>query len=415
MLVLGIFLGLPLFAADTNQPMRLPRDLGRIVTDPAKLKKPEGTTVAAYVFPNYHASAIHNRLYAPGWTEYVLTRAARPWFPGHQQPRTPLLGELDESKPSTWEVYNELAAEHGVDAYIWDWYWYDGEPALHEALEQGFLVSKNRNKVKFAVMWTNHPWYILYPTLHTTNQAVAFPPSFDSPDTSTQEAWRSLSYCVSRYFHQTNYWRVDGKPVLCIWDPGRMVKRLGLAQCKQLFEELRTYAAKLGHPGIHLHASGFYSKDCKEMGFDTFGSYNPTDWIARSHQTKSVEFPDYEVTAADVVTKHWPFHARDGTIPYLPGLGVGWDSTPRYIPPRVPRPETPNRDVWPGCSIMANENPAAFKALVQSAFAYLHDHPQTPRIVTIACWNEWSEGHSLLPDNRFGYGLLQALKEATKQ
>ena len=32
--------------------------------------------------------------------------------------------------------------------------------------------------------------------------------------------------------------------------------------------------------------------------------------------------------------------------------------------------------------------------------------------MTIACWNEWSEGHSLLPDNRFGYGMLDALAEA---
>ena len=35
-----------------------------------------------------------------------------------------------------------------------------------------------------------------------------------------------------------------------------------------------------------------------------------------------------------------------------------------------------------------------------------------PRIITIACFNEWSEGHYLLPDNRFGYGMLEALAEA---
>ena len=397
--------------APTTASLRLPQDLSRIVPDPKKLQKPDDLTVACYTFPNYHPSALHNRLYGPGWTEYNLIRAARPWFPGHQQPRTPLLGELDESRPETWERYNALAKQSGIDAFIWDWYWYDGAPALHEALEQGFLLSSNRNDVKFAVMWTNHPWYILYPTLRTDGRP-AYPPSFDSPDMNLQEAWRSLSYIASRYFHYPNYWRVNGKPVLCIWDPGRMVKRLGLNETRQLFADLRAFAVKLGHPGIHLHLSGIYTPQCKELGFDTFGDYNPVDWVARANQPPRVEFPDYGVAAADIVTKHWPYQARNGAVTYLPAVAPGWDSTPRYVPPSAPRPAAPNRDVWPRCAIMANENPAAFKALVQAALAYLNDHPETPRIMTVACWNEWSEGHYLLPDNRFGYGMLDALAEA---
>src|SRR5512140_340127 len=90
-----------------SPPQRLPDDLQKIAGSADKLRKPEGLTVACYTFPNYHPSALGARLYGPGWTEYNLTRAARPWFPGHQQPRTPLLGELDESKPETWERYND--------------------------------------------------------------------------------------------------------------------------------------------------------------------------------------------------------------------------------------------------------------------------------------------------------------------
>ncbi|MDR5581796.1 glycoside hydrolase family 99-like domain-containing protein [Bacteroides thetaiotaomicron] len=72
----------------------MPDDLETLAGDPALLKKPEGLTVAAYAFPNYHASALHNKIYSQGWTEYNLIRSARPWFEGHQQPRTPLLGSL---------------------------------------------------------------------------------------------------------------------------------------------------------------------------------------------------------------------------------------------------------------------------------------------------------------------------------
>lgn len=407
---LSLYAATALSAQPQEHQQSLPRDLEAIVGDPSLLRKPEGLTVACYTFPNYHASALHNKLYSPGWTEYNLIRSARPWFEGHQQPRTPLLGELDESLPSTWEVYNNLCKTSGIDVLLWDWYWYDGKPCLHEALEEGFLEAKNTNDVKFACMWTNHPWYILYPTKQTDG-SNAYPPSFDAPDFSYEEAFRSLSYIVTRYFNQPNYWKIDGKPVICIWDARRLEQKLGLEGVKKLFAELRGLAVKLGHSGIHFHITGFSSGSMKDAGYNTVGSYNPLDWIAGRFQPNEIELPDYGVAAADVAYKLWPEHHRDFEIPYVPAIGAGWDSTPRYVKPSV-RPEKGDRKAWPGCTIFVNESPAAFKAFVQSSFAYLNQHPEVPRFVTIACFNEWSEGHYLLPDNRFGYGMLNALGEA---
>ena len=389
---------------------RLPKDLETLVKNKSLLEKPKDLVVASYVFPNYHASAIHDKLYGAGWTEYNLVRNARPWYAGHEQPRGPLLGELDESLPSTWEKYNTIAKQSGIDAYIWDWYWYDGKPALHEALENGFLRASNADEMKFACMWTNHPWYILYPTEQTDGKPV-YPPSFQPPDINLHECWRSLSYIISRYFHMPNYWKIDGKPVLCIWDPNRLEKMIGLPATVQLFADLRQYAKTLGHEGIHIHSSGFYSPNSKEVGYDTAGSYNPIDWTTRRFQSKENEISDYEVAAADVAFRLWPEHHKDFNIPYIPALSPGWDSTPRFIKPKN-RPEVPNRDEWPGCVIFDNESPAAFKAFVKAAFSYLNQHQEVPNILTIACFNEWSEGHYLLPDNRFGFGMLDALAEA---
>lgn len=389
---------------------RLPDDLSTLAGDAKLLEKPAGLTVASYVFPNYHASALHNKLYAQGWTEYNLIRNARPWFDGHQQPRTPLLGELDESLPSTWETYNKLCKDSGIDVLLWDWYWYDGKPCLHEALENGFLEARNTNDVKFACMWTNHPWYILYPTKKTDGKPQ-YPPSHDAPDFSYEESFRSLSYIISRYCHLENYWKIDGNPVICIWDARRLESKLTAGGVKKLFSELRAYAQKLGLNGLHFHVTGFSTDQMKDMGYNTVGSYNPLDWIAGRFQPQEIEFPDYGVVAADVAFKLWDEHHAQFDIPYIPSLGAGWDSTPRYIAPDS-RPSKPNRKEWPACTIFKNESPAAFKAFVQSSFVYLNKHPEVPRILTIACFNEWSEGHYLLPDNRFGFGMLDALGEA---
>jgi hypothetical protein len=170
--------------------------------------------VASYTCPLWHASAHYESIYGPGWSEYVLMRGARPWFPGHHQPRQPLLGELDERDPETWRVYIDLAADHGVDAFIWDWYWYDGRPAMHEALEEGFLRARNRDRVRFAVMWTNHPWMVLFPTARPDGGAP-YPRVRDAPD-DEPSIGRSLAYVVSRYMHLPGYWTLDGRPVLVI-------------------------------------------------------------------------------------------------------------------------------------------------------------------------------------------------------
>lgn len=397
--------------ADEQRRPSLPADLLQLAGDPALLQKPEGLEVASYVFPNYCATALHNKMYAPGWTEYNLTRTARPWFEGHQQPRTPLLGELDESLPSTWEIYNGLCKQSGIDILIWDWYWYGGKPCLHEALENGFLESSNKDDVKFACMWTNHDWFVLFPS-KKPDTGIAYPPSYSAPDFSYEEAFKSISYIITRYCSYPNYWTIDGKPVICIWDAARLESKLGLPTVQKLFADLRTFAKQQGFPGLHFHIVGYTSANNKEAGYNTSGSYNPLNWIAGRLIPSDVEFPDYGEVAAEVAFKAWDEELKRHGTPFIPAVATGWDSTPRYIMQDAKRPEKPDRNVWPACNIIVNDTPAALKAFLQASFWYLNRHPEVPRFVTIACFNEWSEGHYLLPDTRYGYGLLDAVSEA---
>jgi hypothetical protein len=397
---------------------RLPDDLDRIV-DLAMVAKPDDLTVACYTCPLWHPSALFEDQYAPGWTEHVLRRGGRPWFEGHQQPRQPLLGELDEREPATWQRYNALAAAHGVDVFIWDWYWYDGSPALHEALEEGFLRAPNLDAVRFAVMWTNHPWLTLFPTVHTDGTR-SFPHAREAPD-RIEDVWRGLSYIVARYFHVPNYWRIDGKPVLVIWDGCRLRRLYGETATRDLFEELRTFARKLGHDGIHLHqdctlsvalgASGAQEAlgDIAALGFDSYGLYNPIV-VSGIRRPVEEELPEYGVVAADVVRDLWPELESVSKLPFFPAVSPGWDTAPRYN--ELPRGSAHNRDEWPGALIVTGETPGAFEALLRASFAHLNAHVQTPPVLTIGCWNEWTEGQYILPDTQLGYGMLRALARA---
>jgi hypothetical protein len=342
-------------------------------------------------------------------------RGGRPWFPEHHQPRQPLLGELDERRPETWDRYNALAAEHGIDVFIWDWYWYDGEPAMHEALEEGFLRARNRGIVKFALMWTNHPWLTLFPTVHVDGTR-SFAHARDAPS-RPEDVWRSLSYLIARYLHHPDYWQIDGKPVLVIWDSRRLVEAFGVEGTRRLLDDLRAFAAKLGHAGIHFHLDctqpvadgGGGLGDIAALGFDSYGLYNPIV-LAGLRRPKEDELPEYGVVAADVVRSLWTEVDALAELPCFPSVSPGWDAAPRHN--ALPRTSAGDRGTWPGALVVVNETPGAFEALVRAAFAYLNARPETRPILTIGCWNEWTEGQYILPDTRLGYGMLEALAQA---
>jgi hypothetical protein len=103
----------------------------------------------------------------------------------------------------------------------------------------------------------------------------------------------------------------------------------------------------------------------------------------------------------------WERESTLSSLPFFVNLNPGCDNAPRVL--ERPRPAQPSRSKWPGTPIVVNETPAAFEALVRSALAFLNRHLSANPILTIGCWNEWTEGHYLLPDTRHGFGMLRAL------
>ncbi len=120
-------------------------------------------TIACYYFPSYHLDARNARVHGPGWTEWELVRRAEPRFPGHRQPRVPLWGQTNEADPVAMAQKIGAAADHGIDAFIFDWYYYNEGPFLQRALEEGFMKAPNASRLKFGLMWANHQWLNIHP------------------------------------------------------------------------------------------------------------------------------------------------------------------------------------------------------------------------------------------------------------
>ena len=83
---------------------------------------------------------------------------------------------------------------------------------------------------------------------------------------------------------------------------------------------------------------------------------------------------------------------------YFPNLTVGWDTNARY-------PMTETR------RIVRNSNPVDFECFARhvKSWADANIPANMPKLITVNSWNEWTEGTYLEPDDRFGYGYLNAL------
>ena len=138
-------------------------------------------TVASYYFGNYHPGDARNtKMKGKDWSEWELVKAAKPRFPGHHQPNVPLWGYVDESDPQVMAKKIAAAADHGIDAFIFDWYYYDDGPFLERPIDEGFLKATNNYRIKFAFMWANHDWFEIQPYKRGTPQAVALPRQGDA-------------------------------------------------------------------------------------------------------------------------------------------------------------------------------------------------------------------------------------------
>ena len=363
--------------------------------------------VAAYYFPNWGPIET---------SEWGLIKWARPQFAGHLQPKVPAWGFENENDPAVMARKIEAAASHGVDAFIFDWYFFDPQPEakkaagyspwdgqkyLSRALEQGFLEAPNNGDIRFAIMWCNHD---VGPAM-----GAVTPATFET----------LAEYVTATYFPHPSYWKLDGKPYFSIYDTKKFLESFGndLDAAAAALDRFRERARAAGFPGLHVNAVLFgLPKDTRDdvirrLGFDSTTSYV---WI---HHAPLADFPatDYAKAANAyfrAVTKGGGYNglkqpAATLPVPYHPNVSMGWDSSPRCRN----APDWVTRRDYPYGAVIVNNTPEAFREALERARPLAEANPPGQRVVTINSWNEWGEGSYIEPDTTHGMGHLEAIRD----
>jgi len=370
-------------------------------------KKSNEYQIGVYYFPDYHVDKRNETYFGKGWTEWKLIKEARPRFKGHQQPKVPLWGYTDEADPKVMAQKISAAASHGIDAFIFDWYYYNDGPFLQRGLEDGFMHAPDNKRIKFAIMWANHDYTDIFPYTLGTAKKLMYPGKI------TAQTWdRMTDYIIAKYFKHPSYWLIDGEPYFSIYDLGMFINSFGSIQgAKKAIEDFRIKTRKAGFPDLHLNAvawGGFAKNNnlagadttLKNMGFNSVASYV---WYHHGGLT------GVPATPYDTVKKTYFRYAQQAAvqygIPYYPNVTMGWDPSPRT------NQNFPFKNSgYPHTPIIVNNTPATFEAALKQAKAYMDKYLKKDKILTINAWNEWTEGSYLEPDTLHKLGYLDAIK-----
>ncbi|AQX78941.1 hypothetical protein BWO91_02040 [Plantibacter flavus] len=368
--------------------------------------------VLAYYFPNWHADPRNIAWFGDGWDEWKLLDAAQPRFPGHRQPRIPLAGRTDGANPAVAEAEIDIAADHGVDGFLVDYYWYDDGPYLSGELDNGLLQARNRDRVDFALMWANHELVDIFPYSSTDRSRA---PQLKNGAVDRAAFERMVDHIIEKYFVQSNYLTVDGRPWFSLYEIGNFIAGLGgVSDAADALGWFRDRVVAAGFPGLHLDAvvwgfgvlpTAITVQDpatlISQLGFDSATSYvwvHHADMAAQGFpegdpaELAELAFDDYERLAAEL------------PVPFHPNVTVGWDSTPRISADVEFRGGT-----YPFFPVF-DQDPTQFAAALKRAHEFIARHPNDHPMITINAWNEWTEGSALLPDTTHGMAFLSAVR-----
>lgn len=320
--------------------------------------------IGAYYFPGWKQGTFRN-----GW------EAIKP-FPE----RKPSLGWYQEGEPEVADWHIRWAVEHGISFFIYDWYWDPklNKPTLTHALHDGYFNSKYRKNLKFSILWAN-----------------------DVYGNSTEKVLMDATkFWLDNYFNQPEYFKIDNKPVITIYNPVRFANDLGsVEEMKTVFEKMEKMVKEKGFDGLYLIGCAYPGEDkikkMKEVGYDAVTGYN---YPYAGQLPEDGERFSYD-SAIKGYEKIWNEIADYKILSYIAVTDPGYDARP-----------------WLGEKSLVRtfKHPDKFEQMLKLAKKFADKNPigyDKKKIVLVEAWNEFGEGDVIEPHQEFGFGYLDVIRK----
>lgn len=290
-----------------------------------------------------------------------------------------------EDKPGVMQEQINYAAQNGLS--VWGFCWYENSlnptneklmDHLNTALNL-FLQSNNRNLLDFFLLSCSPV----------------------SPKNWVRVCDRTISY-----FKESNYLRIDDKPVVCFFNADEVISGMGgIQKTKEAIQLFRERARKAGYNDILIGARTFprasdpaFQNKFQECGFDFLTTYCNADDGRRNAGAN-----DYQ-NLLEGDRKSWNEISDNTSLPFLPVVDAGYDMRPWAHD----HPTLPSSDYW-----YTGVTPSKIASHVKDGILWLKDHHSKTlgNLLMIYAWNENGEGGWLTPTKAEGEARLNEIKK----
>ena len=347
--------------------------------------------VLAHYLPQFHPIPENDAWWGAGFTEWTNVVKARPLFAGHYQPHLPAeLGFYDLRVPETRIAQSEMARASGIEGFIYWHYWFAGKRLLERPFRE--VLESGEPDYPFCLAWGNHDWTGIWGGQpDRVLQLQTYPGPADD---------EAHFYALLPAFQDARYVRVEGRPLFFVLQPESM------PEPRRFTDLWRELAAKEGLGDLHLVAYAWErwrgDWDPRPFGYDA---------MTYGHQATLRRFSDRRSKRARRIRRlrGRPRHlyTYEEALPHLlfrsdfpwlehPTVLSNWDTSPR---------------LGMGGVILHDATPELFRTHLRQALARIASQPPERRILFLKSWNEWAEGNHIEPDQRYGRGYLEVIRE----
>lgn len=361
--------------------------------------------IAMYL-PQYHPIPENDEWWGKGFTEWTNVALAKPQYRGHVQPRVPAdLGFYDLRLPEVREAQAQLAKEAGLEGFMYWHYWFgNGRKLLERPFDE--VLKSGKPDFPFCLGWANHSWSR---KTWTAKNVAGKPTMLLEQLYPGVEDYEAHFYDVLPAFKDERYIRVDNKPFFLIYDC------INFPDLELFMTTWRELAVQNGLEGIHFvgNANGFVAEskidEIIHSGVDAVCFSNGA--AAQKKVAKGrirLLFNKVKRKILHVGPEKYSYKKIIENVPMdyfdleniYPCISPGLDRTPRSGKDAV---------------IFTGSTPELFKAFASKVKRHVQERQGNHKIIMIDAWNEWGEGKYLEPDQTYGKGYLDALRDVTQQ
>ena len=370
--------------------------------------------VIAFYLPQFHNIPENDEWWGEGFTEWTNVKKAKSLYTGHEQPRIPQNSNyynLLDDNTKIWQA--NLAKKYGVYGFCYYHYWFDGHMLLEKPMEQ--MLKNKKIDIPFCICWANEPW---------TRAWIGETKTLIPQRYGNRKEWKQHFDYLLQFLKDDRYIKDDdGKPLFVIYRP-EIIEPLN-----NMLDYWNELAKENGLPGIsfaYQQLNFDLNKNKDETRFKYNIEFQPTyafyDMTSKKFKlirklkrfiTEKVEKctgkdirqlgRGIKITGFNRVSYDdaWKtiLNRKPKNDKCIPGAFVDWDNTPRH---------------GKRGRIYYGANPEKFEKYFKKLID-ITKNTYNKDIIFIDAWNEWAEGAYLEPDERFGTGYLNAIKNALEE